>query len=72
MDKSETKKKISLITKLWIVFAGLWTSVIMLFVGISLGWFGFMPTFEELENPQRNLASEIISSDGQLLGYVFC
>jgi len=71
MDKPKTKKKISLITKLWLVFAGLWTSVVMLFVGISLGWFGFMPTFEELENPQRNLASEIISSDGQLLGTFF-
>ncbi|MCL2413965.1 MAG: transglycosylase domain-containing protein [Bacteroidales bacterium] len=61
----------SLTKKLWLIFAGLWASVIMLFVGISLGWFGFMPTFEELENPQNNLATEIISSDGQLLGTFF-
>ena len=61
----------SLTKKLWLIFTGLWASVIMLFVGISLGWFGFMPTFEELENPQSNLASEIISSDGQLLGTFF-
>ncbi len=27
-----------------------------------------MPTFEHLENPQTNLASEIISSDGATLG----
>jgi len=41
---------------------------IILFLGISLSWFGFMPTFEELENPQTFLASEIISHDNQLLG----
>ncbi|MCL2416851.1 MAG: transglycosylase domain-containing protein [Bacteroidales bacterium] len=61
----------SLTKKLWLIFAGLWTSVIMLFVGISLGWFGFMPTFEELENPRTNLATEIISSDGVVLGTFF-
>ena len=33
-----------------------------------MGWFGFMPSFEELENPQTYLASEIISHDNQLLG----
>lgn len=30
-----------------------------------------MPTFERLENPQTNLATEIISSDGQTLGKFF-
>lgn len=29
-----------------------------------------MPTFEELENPQSNLASEVISADGQILGFI--
>lgn len=50
-----------------ILLAGI-LSVVILFTGISLGWFGFMPTFEELENPQTFLASEIISSDNKLLG----
>ncbi len=27
-----------------------------------------MPSFEELENPERNLASEVYSEDGYLLG----
>jgi len=40
----------------------------MMFIGISLGWFGFMPSFEELENPQTFLASEIFSHDNELLG----
>jgi penicillin-binding protein 1A len=33
-----------------------------------LGLWGFMPSFEELENPKSNLASEIYSADNQLLG----
>ncbi|HCO85326.1 MAG TPA: penicillin-binding protein, partial [Arenibacter sp.] len=34
------------------------------------GWgaFGKMPDFEELENPETNLATEIFSSDGETLG----
>jgi len=39
-----------------------------MFFGISMGWFGFMPSFEELENPQSFLASEIYSHDDKLLG----
>ena len=30
-----------------------------------------MPSFEELENPKSNLASEVYSSDGKLLGKYF-
>src|SRR4029077_15928079 len=37
-------------------------------IGASLGIFGKLPSFEELENPQTYLASEVISSDNQLLG----
>lgn len=41
---------------------------ILIFGTISLGLWGFMPSFEELENPKSNLASEIYSYDGELLG----
>ncbi|MEZ7925191.1 MAG: transglycosylase domain-containing protein [Flavobacteriales bacterium] len=37
----------------------------------SMGWFGPLPTFEELENPQQNLATEIYASDEVLLGKFF-
>jgi len=30
--------------------------------------FGFMPSFEQLENPKSNIASQVISSDGVVLG----
>ncbi|MFI2741772.1 penicillin-binding protein 1A [Zhouia sp. PK063] len=53
-------------------FWGLFISGILLvvFVFLLAGWgvFGEMPTFEVLENPQTNLATEVISADGQTLG----
>lgn len=52
----------------WItVFSGI-LAVILLFWLISTGMLGYIPTFEELENPNSNLASEIYSEDGVLLG----
>lgn len=38
---------------------------------IGLGAFGKLPTFEELENPRSNLATEVISADGKNLGNFF-
>ena len=38
---------------------------------VTAGMFGSLPTFDELENPQSNIATEIFSSDGQLLGNYF-
>ncbi|MEP6929653.1 MAG: transglycosylase domain-containing protein, partial [Flavobacterium sp.] len=35
------------------------------------GLFGSMPSFEDLENPDSNLATEIISSDGVVIGKYF-
>ena len=45
---------------------------ISLFLGIfiyaALGYLGPMPPLEQLENPKTNLATQIISSDGVVLG----
>ena len=38
------------------------------FLLASQGFLGVLPTFEELENPENNLATEVISSDGKTLG----
>lgn len=59
------------IIRFWLTFASAILLVILLFFAISMGWLGFMPSFEELENPQSNLASEIISADQELLGKYF-
>ncbi|MEA3503844.1 MAG: transglycosylase domain-containing protein [Bacteroidota bacterium] len=52
----------------WSLFLILLTTVVLFFVAIANGTFGHMPTFEELENPKNNLASEIYSADQVLLG----
>lgn len=52
----------------WGIFFASIVFIFLLLSSISIGLFGFMPSFEELENPKSNLASEIYSSDGVLLG----
>ncbi|NJY61538.1 penicillin-binding protein [Salinimicrobium sp. CDJ15-81-2] len=52
----------------WTIFAIGILAIVLLFLLASWGVFGTMPTFEELENPETNLATEIISSDGKSLG----
>lgn len=52
----------------WILFVGGMTAIILFFLFASWGVFGAMPTFDELENPASNVATEIISSDGKTLG----
>ncbi|KAB8151163.1 penicillin-binding protein [Kordia sp. TARA_039_SRF] len=52
----------------WIVFASGIAGIFLLFLLASWGFLGEMPTFEILENPQTNLATQVISSDGKVLG----
>ncbi len=52
----------------WIVFLGGILSVLLIFLMASWGYLGDMPDHTQLENPETNLATEIISSDGQTLG----
>ena len=52
----------------WILFGSGMLFVGLIFLLASWGVFGEMPTFEHLENPNTNLATEIISSDNQTLG----
>ncbi|MFT6849340.1 MAG: penicillin-binding protein 1A [Sphingobacteriales bacterium] len=53
---------------LWIVFGGGLALAVLFTIGVSLEIFGPLPTFEELENPKSNLASEVFSSDQEILG----
>lgn len=45
--------------------------VIIFISSVGLGLFGELPTFRDLENPKSNLASEVLSSDGKVLGSYF-
>lgn len=76
MATTRTKKKKApsfrpFIRAFWILFGSGVLAVILVFLLASWGVFGEMPTFERLENPQTNLATEIISSDGKTLGKFF-
>ena len=67
------KKKLStwFIRLFWL---GILTPIIGIAGGVwfaSMGWFGPLPSFEELENPQQNLATEIYTCDDVLLGKFF-
>jgi len=70
MDKKPGKT-----TKYLIILWSLYTLPLVLFIVIMLlighGKMGFMPDFARLENPQSNLASELITEDGELLGKYF-
>jgi penicillin-binding protein 1A len=57
--------------KFWRVFAYTMLGILAFFLFASWGLFGSMPSFEDLENPDSNLATEIISSDGVVLGKYF-
>ena len=52
----------------WTLFGVGILIIIVLFLMAGWGAFGKMPKFEELENPETNLATEIFSSDGETLG----
>ena len=58
------------IKTMWLVFGGLWVFIFLFFTLLSLGWLGFMPSFEELENPHSLQASEVLSADGEVLGFI--
>ena len=70
-NKKKTRKQQEsprAIRNLWIVFGGFLLLLVLFFFCVAKGVFGTMPTFDELENPRTNLATEIISADGKLLG----
>ncbi|WP_420401507.1 penicillin-binding protein 1A [Flagellimonas sp.] len=74
MAKAKQKKPKSFLPFIkwfWILFGVGILSAALIFLLASWGAFGEMPTFEHLENPNTNLATEIISSDGETLGKLY-
>ncbi|MGE0078494.1 MAG: penicillin-binding protein 1A [Bacteroidales bacterium] len=55
----------------WGIFAFVGLFIVTIFILIGAEFFGPMPTFEELENPKSNIATEIISEDNVVLGNFF-
>jgi penicillin-binding protein 1A len=69
--KSFFNDKQRVVKLMWVVVMG---PVALLFFMLALaatGAFGRMPSFEELENPKSNLATEIYGDDGHVIGTFF-
>lgn len=70
--KLPTKKKKSYVGRwiklIWLGFIGTLAAIVALFFSISQGFLGEMPDMKDIENPDIYVASEIISSDGVVLG----
>ena len=74
--KSGTTKKSSKLTRttikwLWIVAMSPLAALAVMLTLTAIGAFGRMPSFEELENPKSNLATEIYADNGQAIGSFF-
>ena len=54
--------------KFWKVFFYGLGALVIFFLFASWGLFGSMPSFEDLENPNSNLATEVIATDGVTIG----
>jgi penicillin-binding protein 1A len=52
----------------WIIFASPFAVLTLLLLLAALGGLGYMPDINTLENPRINLASQVISEDGKVLG----
>ena len=64
--RKETMKKSVKI--LWRVFFGGLLLLILIFTAANWGLLGKMPSLKELENPEADLASEVYTVDGKLMG----
>src|SRR5690554_7502651 len=72
-NKKSSKKKAANnlgrhIKTFWLLFACIPLIIILFFLAASWGAFGSLPDETSLENPEKNLATEIISSDGKTIG----
>lgn len=68
-EKKEGNDITSRIIKgLWIAFASAIGLVVITFTLIAVGVIGYMPQIEDLQNPIDKYATQVISSDGQVLG----
>jgi len=77
VSKKEQKKKKrnygKFILLFWVIFLIPITAFILMMYAAANSWAGFppLPTFEQLENPKSNLATEVYTADGEILGKYF-
>lgn len=67
-DEASIKKHIR---TFWKLFGGGLLLLILLFLLASWGVFGSLPDISEYENPEKDLATQVISEDGKVIGKFF-
>ena len=55
----------------WSLFLAGVLCLVLIFTSINKGWIGYLPPLDELQNPQNKYATEIYSSDMEVLGRFF-
>ena len=65
------KNKKQIVRLMWLVVMVPVALGFLMLTLAALGAFGRMPSFEELENPKSNLATEIYGDDGHVIGTFF-
>lgn len=76
MQNSRNKKQVKStkpsVRILWTIVLGGFVLFTLILAAANFGLFGKMPSLQELENPQANLASEIYANDGTtLMGKIY-
>src|SRR5690606_229318 len=72
--KRESKQKLTDIDSIrytrnfWTILCSIAILGALFLISVRLGAFGKLPSFEELEDPKSNLASEILTDDLKVLG----
>ena len=68
-QKSDLRSKFS--RYFWMAFGFGVLCIFLVILFINIGWIGYLPPIDELQNPKNKNATEIYSSDLQLLGRYF-
>jgi len=68
-QKNNTRSKF--LSIFWPLFGFGILCIVLTFTFINIGWIGYLPPIDELQNPKNKNATEIYSSDLQLLGRYF-
>ena len=71
MSKSNNNLNRVLVKWMWRSFFAFLIGLPLFLMLVSWNVFGELPKIEELENPKSNLATEVFSEDGELLGKYF-
>ena len=58
----------SIITSLWIFLLVVVLVATLGFISISMGWIGYMPPIQDLQNPINRFATQVYSADGKIMG----